>query len=76
MYDATRVAGRCTTHLDRALARLRRRHADLLVSLERTTRPDFAAEQRRILGAVEQLIVDYECLRARAGEVSERREDG
>ena len=65
MDEATRVSGRCTGHLDRALARLRRQHADLLDALERTTRPDLAAERRRILGEVEQLIVEHECLRAR-----------
>ena len=52
--------------LDEALARLRKRHAELLDTLERPTRPDLAAERCRILGEVEQLIIEYECLRARS----------
>ena len=70
MSDDIQTVGRLSAEeragrLDEALARLRGWHAHLLDTLERPTRPDLAAEQRRILGEVEQLIIEYECLRAR-----------
>ena len=58
------MAGRRATRLEQALARLSERRARLLDALEQPARPADAAARRRTLVAVEQLIVEYECLRA------------